>query len=234
MNPVTLMPAILSLAALLACIVGFLSCAVIVAEVRHDPMMIGNHRGQRLALYRWIGAFFFGCGLIVVDCAMGDRGPVPIAASYGGTFGLGSVLAIWIVICGAGLTATKAVAYCSLRRAATSRRWLPAMSNVLFVALASVACLAGTGGCASNAAFVTAMDQTQRAVGPEYLRYVQDDLNLNTEQRTRRQRTVALWRAAIDEAQTAQNGVLDAAVGNTAAPGSPAVPGPVPTTQPAR
>lgn len=230
MNPANLMPAILSLAALLACIVGFLSCAVIVAEVRHDPMMLGNHRGQRLAVYRWIGAFFFGCGLIVIDCAMGDRAPLPIAASYGGSFGLGSVMAVWFVICGAGLTATKAVAYCQLRRA-VSRRWLhPALSNILFVALASVAGLAAAGGCNTNPAFLNAMDQTQRAVGPEYLQYVTADLNLSPEQRTRRQRTVALWRAAIDDAQASQNGVLDGALGTPAA--VPAVPGP--TTKPAR
>lgn len=88
-------------------------------------------------------------------------------------------------------------------RAATVGRWRPGVSALTTVAMLLLA--VGSGGCAllstPDGPQIAAERATYDAIAPEYRAYVATDENLTEEQRGRRERTVELWRARVEDAQ---------------------------------
>jgi hypothetical protein len=171
---------------LVACLAGFLSCVHAVALFRR--------RGPywpipRLSIGRTklVGTWFFGMSILLVNATMGYAALVPWLDAH-----LTLGILAWSALCWLGIVIHRQVHLAKHRR-----EWRVAVILALGLMLTLSGCSAMQG---HDPAFVSSMDLTQRAVGPEYLTYVAADASLDPSQKLRRQRTVAIWRSTIDEA----------------------------------
>lgn len=129
---------------LLAAIVGFLACAVMHVHARHDPFPGVN----RMPLTKWAGNFFIGSAILLVDCAMGARAPLPIVATFEGSIGLGAAAFCWLLVCASGFAVANAMEVSRRRReesAARARFPFRVIGSMLLLGV-----LAVQSGCSSD------------------------------------------------------------------------------------
>lgn len=77
------------------------------------------------------------------------------------------------------------------------------MRNLRFLVLGLVLAVSGCAatGEVIRADYVQADRATYDAIAPEYLKYLQADQELDSEERDRRERTVRTWRLRLEQAE---------------------------------
>lgn len=74
-------------------------------------------------------------------------------------------------------------------------------TRVVSVFLFVFACSMMGGNCTPKAEFINHMEETRKAVAPEYEKYVDADATLTPEKKERRKNTLKIWKETIEKFQ---------------------------------